>query len=158
MTIYDRKTSIFINMDNTVRRSRYNKDYIIGPSDIEIIPGRKPILSRLQRNGFNVIGISHQVGIGLRSNFYVDDLVSGMKKTNELLDDGKFDKLVWSTIAHEDYTDVRVLTHPINDMHLRHYNCLFVGNSEFDSQLARQLRIDYIDSTIFFNHLVPVLG
>ena len=64
MTIYRRKKTIFINMDNAVRRSRFNKSHIIGPSDIELIPGRKPIMVNLQKHGYNVIGLSHQVDLG----------------------------------------------------------------------------------------------
>ena len=158
MDLYRRKTTIFINMDNAVRRSRFNKSHIVGPSDIALVPGRKPIMISLQNQGYNVIGLSHQVGLGEKRNFHVDDLLNGFRKTNCLLGKGRFDNIYWSTIVCKYSTDVRVITHPVSDLNLRHKNCLIVGQVSTDYELALQLRFDFVWATKFFNHVVPVLN
>jgi hypothetical protein len=158
MTIYRRKTTIFINMDNAVRRSRFNKSHIIGPSDIELVPGRKPIMVSLQKHGYNVIGLSHQVDLGDKRNFAPEDLISGFNKTNQLLGPGKFDNIYWSSMVCKYSTDVRVITHAVHDLGLRSRNCLIVGQVATDYDLAVQLRFDFVWASKFFNHVVPVIS
>ena len=157
MSIYRRKTTIFINMDNSIRRSRFNKKHIIGPSDIELIPGRKPIMVSLQRHGYNVIGLSHQIDLGEKKNFVPADLLKGFQKTNNLLGLGRFDNVYWSSMVCKYSTDVRVITHPVRDLGLRSRDCLIVGQVETDYDLAMQLRFDFVWATKFFSHVVPVI-
>jgi len=157
MSIYRRKKTIFINMDNSIRRSRFNKSHIIGPSDIELVPGRRPIMISLQRHGYNVIGLSHQIDLGEKKNFVPEDLMLGFQKTNSLLGPGRFDDIYWSSMVCKYSTDVRVITHPVQEKGLKNRDCLIVGQVSTDFDLAMQLRFDFVWASKFFNHLVPAI-
>lgn len=73
--------AVFLDRDDTII---VDKGYLSNPDDIELLPGVVDGLRKLQTNGYNLIQISNQSGIG-RGYFTIEDYVAVTKRLKELL-------------------------------------------------------------------------
>ena len=63
--------AVFVDRDGTIIEDR---DYCSDPKDVEIFPGAREALWRLKSNGFKIIIITNQSGIGRGSDCRDDRL------------------------------------------------------------------------------------
>jgi histidinol phosphatase-like enzyme len=144
---------ILIMIDNAVRRSKWRKKFILGPSDVQIIPGRKPYLKRLRSLGYRIVGLSHQSGIETIPNFHLDSFLDGLKLTNDMLGASRFEKIYWSCTYLPAMTDSRLIGKARDDLNFRPSKCLIVGRNTNDEFMAETYGIAYTNYWDFFSRL-----
>jgi len=75
--------ALLLDYDDTLRRSKGDKNWPEKPEDVEILPNRKEVLDEYVANGWRLLGVSNQSAIakGLKR----EDAVACFERTNELL-------------------------------------------------------------------------
>lgn len=97
--------ALFLDRDGVVVSDR---DYLADPALVEIISGSDTAIQDARENGFAVIGVSNQSGLG-RGKFGPGDFKSVMERIDELLAaaDAGFDGFFYCPHAPRDNCDCR---------------------------------------------------
>jgi histidinol-phosphate phosphatase family protein len=78
------RKALLLDYDGTLRQTRGNAPFPRHPEEIEILPGRVEALARFRAEGYLLLGVSNQAGIGL-GQLTADQARTCFAQTNELL-------------------------------------------------------------------------
>lgn len=144
------RRALILDYDGTLRRTKSGAPYPRDPDDVVILPHRRETLARYVADGFLLLGVSNQAGVG-RRDVDAATVEACFRRTNELL---RLD------------IDVRYSPHPegswcrkpmpglgvelIRDHLLNPLECVMVGDMESDHGFARTCGFTYADAAQFF--------
>lgn len=75
------RPTLFLDRDGVIV---VEKDYLSDPAHVELVPGVATALRRAREEGWQLVGVSNQSGLG-RGRFGLDDLERVMTRLSELL-------------------------------------------------------------------------
>ncbi|MDA8017566.1 MAG: HAD-IIIA family hydrolase [Thermoanaerobaculia bacterium] len=144
---------LLLDVDGTLRKTRSGAPYPSEPDDVEILPGRKEVLDRYAAEGWKLLGISNQSGIG-KGRVAEDAVRRCFERTEELLGH-QLDILyspqaataagVWSRKPMPGMVVEHIVRH-----HLDRDRCLVVGDLDSDRDLAELCGIEFRWADEFF--------
>lgn len=146
--------ALFLDYDGTLRKTKSGDKYPKSPDDIEVLPGRKEVLERYQREGYKLLGISNQGDVA-RGKLSMEDAKACFQRTNELLG---LDIEV-SFCPHNPAPIQCFCRKPmpglgiayIESYKLDRRKTLMVGDMTSDKTFAARVGIRYIDAEAFFS-------
>lgn len=146
------KKAIILDYDGTLRRCRSGAHYPTDPDDIEILPGRREKILKLRSEGWLILGISNQSGVG-KGEMTEAQAVACFNRTNELL--GTDIPYAYSTTNPPAITYCRKPQSGIGVMFIRAYNLsprevTMVGDLGTDKSFAERLGFKFAYAEKFF--------
>jgi len=146
--------ALFIDLDNTIRKSKGEQQYPIEKNDIEILKNSIEILKKYKSEGYIIVAVTNQSGIakGTLTHNKVKELVD---HTNFLLDDIIDDYCYCPHLPPKDICYCRkpqsgmgiVMMHK-HKLDLK--SCIMVGDSTSDKTFAERLKMNFKSPYIFF--------
>lgn len=76
--------AIILDYDGTLRETKSGENFPRNPDDVVILPNRKQVLSRYEKQGYILLGVSNQSGIE-KGDLSESDAQSCFNRTNDLL-------------------------------------------------------------------------
>ena len=76
--------ALLVDYDNTLRISGGDKKYPTHPDDVILMAGRTEVLKEYQEEGYKILGVSNQSGVG-KETFTYKEAEACFDRTNELL-------------------------------------------------------------------------
>ena len=145
--------AIILDADDTVRRSSGEKVYPLKVQDVQILPKRKEILAKYQKDGYFILGASNQSAIA-KGELTLETAQACFDRTNELL--GM--KIDWAFCPHRipplgcycRKPQSGMYVHLIETYKLNPKNCVFVGDSTTDKTGATRLGMPFEEAEKFF--------
>ena len=145
--------AVILDYDGTLRDTISGEKFPTKPSDIKILPNRKETLARYQSQGYMLLGVSNQSGVG-RGVFTHDEAVVCFEKTNELLG---FD-IDYQFCPHNKFPVNCFCRKPapglgvyfIEKYGLSPKDCIFVGDKKSDQTFAARCGFRYLPAELFF--------
>lgn len=154
INFYKGKRLVFINIDHVVRYSRSGAPYIISARDVAINQGYLPIVRKLNSEGYTVIGVSHQLGIG-QYGFEQSEFLTGLKQMMFMLKpELLFDFVFYSWEGTKDFYDEKLLTDAMSHVKVFSRHCIYVGYLGIEKEACGYLGIDFVPYDRFFRTLV----
>lgn len=89
------KRALFLDLDGTVRRTKSGKPCPNEPEDQELLPGRKEKIKEFKNNGYLIIGVTNQGGVGL--GYMTEDQNTACIRELQRQADGMFDAIYSAT-------------------------------------------------------------
>jgi histidinol-phosphate phosphatase family protein len=147
--------ALFVDLDGTVRKSNGPQPYPVEIEDIEILEDSEEVLRKFKTNGYKIIGVTNQSGIG-KKIVTAEKVRELIEHTNYLLN-GVIDD--YHFCPHLPPTDMCYCRKPqsgvgILMMHkhkLDLSSCIMVGDATSDKTFAERLNITYCHPNSFFN-------
>ena len=148
--------AIIFDYDGTLRTIPEGTQfyYPVNPSEVIILPGRTAeIINRYRNNGYHILGVSNQSGIG-KGNLTYDQAVACFEKTNELLGV----KIEYKFCPHSVPPISCYCRKPqsglgvalIHEYKLDPKQVIMVGDLTSDKTFASRLGFEYVDANDFF--------
>lgn len=145
--------AIILDYDGTLRKTKSGALFPTTPDDIEILPGRKEKLTKLQSDGFFLLGVSNQSGIA--KGQLTDEMARKcFDRTNELLGlqidylfcpHGKFPINCYCRKPLAGHGVVLIEKYKLD-----RDQCIFVGDMTSDQTFAKRAGFQYEDQATFF--------
>jgi len=149
--------ALILDYDDTLRKTNGAQSYPCHPSEVEILPNRKDILTSYKEKGYLLLGVSNQSGVHKGTLTY-DDAVACFEKTNELLGHD----IEYVFCPHQSNPPCCYCRKPqsasgvllIERHKLNPVECIFVGDQTSDKTFAQRLGFKYFHPDKFFgvNH------
>ena len=146
--------AVFVDLDDTVRKSTGEEPYPLKIEDIEILKNSEEILKKYKSEGYKIIAVTNQSAVAKKklTSLEVKKLI---EHTNMLLD-GVIDD--YNFCPHLPPKDVCYCRKPqsgtgIMMMHKHQLNlkdCIMVGDATSDKTFAERLGISYKHPNFFF--------
>lgn len=145
--------ALLLDYDGTLRKTKSGDKYPKSPDDIEILPGRREVLSRYQKDGYHLLGVSNQGDVG-RGKLSMDAAIACFQRTNELL--GLDVEIAFcphnpapiSCFCRKPMPGIGVAY--IEKYKLDRRETLMVGDMTTDKTFASRVGIKYVDASAFF--------
>lgn len=154
INFYKGKRLVFINIDHVVRYSRSGAAYIIEAADIAIDQAKLPIVRKLNTEGYTVIGVSHQLGIG-QYGFEQSEFLTGLRQMMFMLKpELLFDFVFYSWEGTKNFYDEKLLTDAMAHAKVFSRHCLYVGYLGIEQEACEYLGIEFVPYDTFFQTLV----
>lgn len=145
--------ALLLDYDGTLRRSRGEFQWPVSCKDIEILPGRTPILQAWQDAGFHLLGVSNQSPIS-KGQFSIADANEMFAHTNKLLGlDIEVKFCPHRSNPIECYCrkpGPGIGVYFIEKFHLNPQLCLMVGDKTSDQTFATRCGFKYVAADMFF--------
>lgn len=146
--------ALLLDIDGTLRKTRSGAPFPHEPDDVEILPGRKELLDRYADDGWKLLGISNQSGIG-KGQVTDEQVRRCFERTEELLGHD-LDILysphpatsagVWSRKPMPGMVVEHIVRHRLD-----RDRCLVVGDLDSDRELAELCGIEFRWADEFFD-------
>ena len=145
--------AVILDADDTVRQSAGTKPYPIAVKEVKILPNRKAVLERWQKQGYVLLGASNQSAIS-KGELTDETAKACFDRTNELLGVS----VDWLYCPHRipplscycRKPQSGMLVHHIEKHKLNPKDCIFVGDSTTDKTGAGRLGMQFEDAMKFF--------
>ncbi len=150
--VYVNKAVIF-DYDGTLRVSKSGEKFPQSPDDVEILPNRSEVLRKYQQDGYLLLGVSNQSGIG-KGVLTSAQAIACFERTNELLGV----KIDYRFCPHGTFP-VRCYCHKpmigfgvefIEQYKLNPAQTIMVGDMTKDETFAKRCGFQYANSAEFF--------
>ena len=146
--------AIFVDLDDTVRKSNGEEPYPLKIEDIEILKNSTEILKQYKSEGYKIIAVTNQSAVA-RKKLTIPQVKELIEHTNLLLDNVIDD---YNFCPHLPPKDVCYCRKPqsgtgVMMMHKHKLNlksCIMVGDATSDKTFAERLGITYKHPNIFF--------
>lgn len=145
--------ALILDYDDTLRRSKGEKQFPTKPEEVEILPRRKEKLAEYVKNGYILLGVSNQSGVA-KGTLTKEDAEVCFKRTNELLGHN----IDFYFCPHSVPPIVCFCRKPsvgnavllIEKYKLDASQCLFIGDQTSDETFAKRSGFKYVDQAEFF--------
>jgi len=153
----ERKTmnkALFLDLDGTVRGTKGTKPCPNKPEDQYVLEGRKEVISKYKRDGYKIIAVTNQGGVGL-GYMTSEDNKRCLADLNERLD-FVFDDMLAATATPQDkhhWTKPRpgMLMHAADKHNIDLNRSIMVGDKEGDKGAAEAAGTKFQWAKDFFN-------
>jgi D-glycero-D-manno-heptose 1,7-bisphosphate phosphatase len=149
--------AILLDYDDTLRRTMGGGKYPTKPEEIDILPNRKKVLAKYKAEGYLLLGVSNQSGVGVGGK---DQLLTHAQAeacfcaTNKMLGHD----IEYKYCPHRPGPIMCYCRKPQVGMPLyfilKHKldpkQCIFVGDQTSDNTCATRVGIPYVDQATFF--------
>ena len=145
--------ALILDADDTLRQSSGTKPYPLTTKEVKILPGRKEILQKYQKDGYLLLGASNQSAIA-KGELTEETAKACFQRTNELLGLS----IDWVFCPHR----IPPLTcycrkpgsglavHLIETYKLNPKDCIFVGDQTSDETFAKRIGFQFANQAQFF--------
>lgn len=145
--------ALILDYDGTLRVCTGKEPYPVDPSEIQILPKRREILLKYQKDGYILTGASNQSGIS-KGKVSLEKVRECFAKTNELLGlaiDFNFCQhrippvTCYCRKPHPAMGAYLIVKHKLNPA-----DCIMVGDMTTDETFAQRCGFQYVDANTFF--------
>lgn len=145
--------ALILDYDGTLRQTISGQDYPIESSDVQVIPGRSAILQQYKSEGYLLLGVSNQSGVG-KGKLSHGAAKACFDKTNELLGHD----IDYVYCPHGSFPIACYCRKPlpgwavffIEKYKLNASECIMVGDMTSDKTFAKRAGFKYFDQADFF--------
>jgi len=146
------RKALLLDYDDTLRRSTGAKQWPEDPSEVEILPGRKEVLTKFSDDEYLLLGVSNQSAIS--KGLPLDTAVACFERTNELLEH----RIEYMFCPHS-VPPVKCFCrkpHPgigawfIHKHWLNPAECIMVGDQTSDKTFAKRCGFQFTHADEFF--------
>lgn len=145
--------AVFLDYDDTLRKTKSGNFYPVDVNDIEILPGRKEKLTQLVKEGYILLGVSNQSGVA-KGHLTYERAKECFDKTNELLgfniDVSFCPHSVPPIVCYCRKPGVGHGVEFIEKYKLDPAQCIMVGDMKTDETFAKRCGFKYIPAAEFF--------
>src|SRR6476661_3524254 len=129
--------AVFIDRDGTIMEDR---DYCSDPSEVKLFPGASEALRRLKSNGFKLVIITNQSGIG-RGLFTLDQYRAVESEVLRQLGEGLIDATYFCPDAPDQHSNCRkpapgMVVEAARDHQIDLSSSFLIGDKEIDVECA----------------------
>ena len=145
--------ALFLDLDGTVRTTKGGKPCPNHPSEQEVMPGRKEVIDRYRKEGYKILAVTNQGGIGL-GYMSEKDCVECLKDLDKKLG-GVFDKMYYAK-APPHKKDMMTKPNPgmlmqgAEDFDIDLKNSIMVGDRPPDQGAAKNAGVPFKWAKDFF--------
>ena len=149
--------AIFLDYDDTLRRTMGGGKWPTKPEEIDILPNRKKVLAKYKAEGYLLLGVSNQSGIGVggrEQSLTRQQAETCFDATNKMLGHDIEYRYCphrpGAIICYCRKPQVGIPIYFVMKYKLDPKQCIFVGDQTTDCTCATRAGIPYIDQATFF--------
>lgn len=145
--------AILLDYDGTLRKTKSGSKYPLAPSDVEILPNRKSVLTSWLFKGYNLLGVSNQSGIE-KGEMDEKTAIACFEETNKLLGFN----IDYQFCPHHSFPIRCYCRKPlpgfgaylIHKHALNPSDCIMVGDSTSDKTFSQRCGFKFVEQAEFF--------
>jgi HAD superfamily hydrolase (TIGR01662 family) len=145
--------ALLLDYDGTLRKTKSGQNYPLVSSDIEILPNRREVLQRYKDEGYLLLGVSNQSGVG-KGRLSNGAVRSCFEETNRLVGHD----IDYAYCPHGSFPIACYCRKPLTGLFVQFMlkykldpnKCIFVGDLTSDKTFAKRSGIKYYDQAEFF--------